>query len=117
MLLRSDWDDRYRRGHDGSAYGQDVLVTGSEGGWPAAPPEAIEWLCERGIRCLGTDGLSVGAAEDGTPAHLAGLGMTFLEALTGLRQLPATGAWFLFLPLKLVDGTGGPGRAIAVLPG
>jgi len=25
-------------------------------------------------------------------------------------------AWFLFLPLNLVDGTGAPGRALAVLP-
>jgi FAD/FMN-containing dehydrogenase len=25
-------------------------------------------------------------------------------------------AWFLFRPLNLVDGTGAPGRALAVLP-
>ena len=30
--------------------------------------------------------------------------------------LPPRGAWFLFLPLNLVDGTGAPGRALAVLP-
>jgi kynurenine formamidase len=42
--------------------------------------------------------------------------MVFVEALTGLEQLPPRGAWFLFLPIKLVAGTGGPGRAVAVLP-
>jgi kynurenine formamidase len=49
---------------------------------------------------------------------LAGLSrrMVFVEALTGLERLPARGAWFLFLPLNLVDGPGAPGRAIAVLP-
>jgi hypothetical protein len=26
------------------------------------------------------------------------------------------GAWFLFLPLNLADGSGAPGRALAVLP-
>jgi kynurenine formamidase len=52
------------------------------------------------------------------PTHLAGLphGISFIEALTGLDALPARGAWFLFLPLRLVHGTGGPGRGRAVLP-
>lgn len=43
--------------------------------------------------------------------------MAIVEALSGLGQLPPRGAWFLFLPIRLVDGTGGPGRALAVLPG
>jgi kynurenine formamidase len=42
--------------------------------------------------------------------------MVFVEALAGLDRLPPRGAWFLFLPLNLVDGTGAPGRALAVLP-
>jgi isatin hydrolase len=63
------------------------------------------------VRRVGTDGLSIGPAEGGAPTHLAGLtrGMTFVEALTGLRRLPPRGAWFLFLPLHLVGGTGAPG--------
>ncbi|HVT66435.1 MAG TPA: hypothetical protein VHF26_01705 [Trebonia sp.] len=70
------------------------------------------------MRCVGTDGLSIGAADDGSAAHLAALpqGMTVVEALCGLGQLPPRGAWFLFLPIRLEDGTGGPGRALAVLP-
>jgi isatin hydrolase len=118
VLLRSDWDQRYVAGPDGSRYGGDALVHGTGPGWPAPTPEAVEWLHDRGVRCVGTDGLSIGPAEGGGPTHLAGLtrGMTFIEALTGLGQLPPRGAWFLFLPLRLVGGTGAPGRALAVLP-
>jgi kynurenine formamidase len=42
--------------------------------------------------------------------------MVFVEALTGLDRLPPRGAWFPFLPLNLVHGTGAPGRALAVVP-
>jgi kynurenine formamidase len=41
--------------------------------------------------------------------------MTFVEALGGLAVLPPRGAWFLFLPLRLAGGTGGPGRALGGL--
>lgn len=69
------------------------------------------------MRLLGTDGASVGAADDGASAHLAGLGrgMVYVEALCRLRELPSRGATFLFLPIKVARGTGGPGRALAFL--
>jgi kynurenine formamidase len=119
VLMRTGWDARYRPGPEGAAYGADVLAGQRSPGWPAPHPETIELLRERGIECVGTDGLSIGPAEDGAPTHLAGLphGMTFVEALHGLRPLPPRGAWFLFLPIRLVGGTGAPGRALAVLPG
>jgi hypothetical protein len=44
------------------------------------------------------------------------IGMTFVEALGGLSAIPPRGAWFLFLPIRLAGGTGGPGRALAVFP-
>lgn len=116
VLLRSGWDSRYRPGSEGAAYGADVLVTATAPGWPAPTADAVGWLHERGVRCLGTDGLSIGPAGNGAPTHLAGLtrGMVFVEALAGLSALPPRGAWFLFLPLHLVAGA--PGRALAVLP-
>ncbi|MBO0775917.1 MAG: cyclase family protein [Actinobacteria bacterium] len=118
VLLRSDWDGNYLPGGEGDAYGTDTLIHRSQPGWPAPTPQAMEWLHDRGVRCVGTDGLSIGPAEGGAPTHLAGLtrGMAFVEALAGLSQLPPRGAWFLFLPICLADGTGGPGRALAVLP-
>lgn len=118
VLLHAGWDERFAAGANGDRYGAEVLVTRTEPGWPAPTPAAVAWLHDRGVRCIGTDGLSIGPAVNGAPTHLAGLtkGMTFVEALTGLDALPPRGAWFLFLPIRLVDGTGGPGRAIAVLP-
>jgi kynurenine formamidase len=78
----------------------------------------MDLIRNRGITCVATDGLSMGPAEGGAPTHLAALpyGVTFVEALTGLAVVPPRGAWFLFLPLRLAGGTGGPGRALAVLP-
>jgi kynurenine formamidase len=117
VLLRGDWDDRYRPGPDGFPYAADALVTRRGPGWPSPTAEAIEHLLDRGVRCVGTDGVSIGAADDGEPAHTAGLaaGMVFVEALCNLDVLPPRGAFFLFLPIKVRDGTGGPGRAVAFL--
>jgi kynurenine formamidase len=60
----------------------------------------------------------MGSSHDGAPVHVAGLsgGAVFVEALTGLSQLPHRGAYFLFSPLKVARGTGAPGRAMAWLP-
>lgn len=118
VLFRTGWDRRYVRGAEGSSYGADVLLTASSPGWPAPQPQTVDLLRQRGVSCVGTDGLSIGPAENGAPTHLAGLshGVSFVEALTGLAELPARGAWFLFLPIRLVGGTGGPGRALAVVP-
>lgn len=118
VLFRSGWDRYYQRGAAGARYGWDVLITGKQPGWPAPDPECVEFLHQRGVRCVGTDGLSVGPAQDGAPTHLAGLshGMVFIEALTNLGRLPVRGAYFIMLPLRIEEGTGGPGRAIAVVP-
>ncbi len=41
--------------------------------------------------------------------------MRYVEALTGLDQLPTRGAFFMFLAPKVAGATGGPGRPIALL--
>jgi kynurenine formamidase len=38
------------------------------------------------------------------------------ENLTGLGALPARGATFIGLPMKIGGGSGGPLRAVAILP-
>jgi kynurenine formamidase len=118
VLLAGGWDRRYRPGPDGAGYAHAPLVARHGGAWPAPDPGAIDLLRERGVRCVGTDGTSMGPADDGAPTHLAGLGhgMVFVECLAQLDRLPPRGAFFLFLGLRIVDGTGGPGRAIALLP-
>lgn len=115
VLFRSRWDTRYRPGDAGDGYVRNPLARRSEPGWPAPSPQTVELLLGRGVRCLGTDGASMGPVDDGAPTHLAGLGagMVFVEGLCRLDHLPARGATFLFLPLPVQGGSGGPGRAIA----
>jgi isatin hydrolase len=118
LLLRSDWDLRYRPGAEGAAYCHEVIVTKQASGWPAPSPQLVLAVAERGVRCLGTDAPSVGAAQDGQPVHVAGLGagLVFLECLARLGTIPAKGAFFVFAPLKLEGGSGAPGRAFALVP-
>jgi isatin hydrolase len=42
--------------------------------------------------------------------------MLFVEGLTNLDRLPARGASFVFLPVKIATASGAPGRAVAILP-
>ena len=118
VLLRSGWDAHYRPLPEGSAYCEDVLVHQSAPGWPAPEVETMALLLERGVRCVGTDGPTIGPAHDGAPVHVFGLsrGAVFVELLTNLDALPPRGAWFCFAPLKLAYGTGAPGRAFALVP-
>jgi kynurenine formamidase len=118
VLLRTGWDRYYLPGPEGSRYCSDALITRSGPGWPAPDVPVMEELLARGVRCVGTDAPSMGPAHDGAPVHVAALsrGAVFVEALTGLGQLPARGAFFQFTPLKVARGTGAPGRAVAWLP-
>jgi isatin hydrolase len=118
LLLRSDWDLRYLPAPAGAAYCHDVIVTRQASGWPAPTPDLARYVARRGVRCLGTDAPSVGAAHDGQPLHVAGLGagLVFLECLANLAAIPPVGAFFMFAPLKLGAGSGAPGRAFALVP-
>ena len=115
VLFRSDWDEHYVAGPAGRTYVVDPFVFSSVIAWPAPSPATMELLRDRGVRCVGTDAVSMGAADDGAPVHVAGLsaGMVFVECLSNLAELPARGATFLFLPIKIGEGSGGPGRALA----
>lgn len=116
VLLRTDWDRRYVPGREGRGYVVDC-VGGRVPAWPAPTVEAVTLLVERGVRCLGVDTPSVGAAEDGYPAHVAGLahGLVYVEGLARLGELPVRGSTFAFFPLPVRGGSGAPGRAIALL--
>lgn len=115
VLFASGWDRHYVEGDAGSRYVDDVLVAKTHAGWPAPAIPAMQLLYERGVRCVGTDGPSMGSAHDGGPVHVWGLsrGMIYVEGLTNLDRLPLRGATFIFLPLKIEGSSGGPGRAVA----
>lgn len=117
VLLYTGWDKYYVTGSLGETYSRQSVLFKQGPGWPAPSPEAVIYLHEKGIRCLGIDAPSIGAAHEGVPAHQEGLsrGMRYIELLAGLGSLPVRGAYFIFLPVKVAGATGGPGRAIALV--
>lgn len=118
VLLLTGWSRHYVKGEAGRAFLHEPVVLQSRPAWPAPEAEAAIFLHERGIATIGIDAPSVGSAEEGNEVHRAGLSreMAFIEGLANLERLPARGASFVFLPLKIAVASGAPGRAIAVLP-
>jgi kynurenine formamidase len=118
VLLRTGWDRYYVEGEEGLKYMHGSLVTGDSPGWPAPAPEMALYLHERGVKTIGIDAPSIGSAHDPVPVHQEGLsrGLRYVEVLTNLGELPVRGAYFVFLPLKIAGSSGGPGRAIALVP-
>lgn len=118
VLIRSGWSDRYYKPFpDGRRFAEDVIA-GTAPAWPALGDDACEILLDRGVVLTGFDTPSAGAWDDVASAHriLLGGDVVVVENLIGLGALPARGATFLFLPLKLAGGSGAPGRAIALVP-
>ena len=118
VLFRTGWDRYYVEGGEGEKYLSASLVTGKYPGWPAPSPETAVYLHEKGVKTIGIDAPSIGSAHDGVPVHQEGLGrgMRYIELLTNLSELPVRGAYFVFLPVKIAGSSGGPGRAMALLP-
>ena len=92
-------------------------LRGRSEGWPAPGPEAVLYLAGKGIRCVATDGPTLGGAGPKRALEtywaLGGKGMVGVEFLTNLGKLPR-GAHFLFAAGKIRGCHGGPGRAIAL---
>lgn len=115
MLLRTDWSQR-----NGDAY----LNVGDGGphtpGWTA---DCLRLLAlERdvlgvGVETVGTDAGQAGGFDPPFPAHtiMHGAGKLGLASLCNLDQLPPTGAIVIAAPLKIVNGSGSPVRAIALV--
>jgi kynurenine formamidase len=87
--------------------------------FPGVSVEAAHLLVERGVAGIGIDTLSIdrGVASD-FPVHFITLpaGLWQLEGLVHLEQLPPRGALLVAGALRLVDGSGTPARALALLP-
>ena len=109
VLLYTSWSDQYfKRFPEGYRFNRSH---------PAPGPRTIEYLYSKGVRHLGLDTYGIGLLQDDAAPHWASLGkgMVVTEKLCNLGQLPARGAYFLFLPIKVEGVTGGPGRAIAIV--
>jgi arylformamidase len=77
------------------------------------------WLAAKGAALVGIDAVNIDDIGDGErPAHtlLLAAGIPVVEHLTGLEQLPPSGAQFTAVPLR-IEGLGTiPVRAFARLP-
>ncbi len=77
-------------------------------------PEGARWIVQRGLRIVGVDFLSIEKkGEPGHPTHveLLSSGVVIVEGLNLADVEP--GQYVLaVLPLKIVDGDGGPARAV-----
>ena len=119
VLFYSGYTDRYYKAFpEGKRLTFDPVVTKSAPGWPAPVPAVMEYLHSKDVMHLGTDGPSMGPVEAGQETHVAGLkyGMSWEEMLVNLHRLPARGAFYIALPIKVADQSGSPARAIALKP-
>ena len=118
VILRTGWEARWP---DRKRYfGDDTPNDASKLHFPSFGKEAANVLVrERKVAGLGLDTPSIdyGPSPD-FPVHriAAAAQVVGLENLTNLSGLPATGAWIIALPMKIAGGSGGPLRAVALLP-
>jgi kynurenine formamidase len=110
-VVHTGWDARQG---DRSAYaGEEELR------FPGLRRDAARLLVARGVAGIGIDtlGIDPGHAE-GFPAHRVTLpaGLWHLEGLANLGAVPARGAWLVAAAVPVVQGSGAPARAFAVLP-
>jgi kynurenine formamidase len=118
VVLRTGWAKRWP---DRKQYlGDDTPGDASKLHFPSYGKESAEYLVhQRRVSALGLDTASIdyGASKDFIVHRIASAaGVPGLENLANLDELPTTGAWIIALPLKISGGSGGPLRAIALVP-
>jgi kynurenine formamidase len=118
VLLRTGWSARWP---DRLAYfGDTTPGDASRLRFPSYGADAAELLVrERSVAALGVDVASIdyGPSTDFAVHRIASAAnVPGFENLTGLDELPATGALVIALPMKIEGGSGGPLRAIALVP-
>jgi kynurenine formamidase len=118
VLLRTGWS---RHWPDARAYlGDDTPGDASKLSFPSYGADAARLLVEeRGVAALGIDTASIdyGRSTDFEVHRVAAArNVPGFENLTNLDRLPARGAIVVALPMKIEGGSGGPLRAIALVP-
>jgi kynurenine formamidase len=118
VLLRTDWSKRWS--DPASYFGDSVPKRATHLHFPSYGLDAARVLVlERGAGVLGLDTPSIdyGPSQDFVVHRMAmGSNVAALENLTSLDQLPPTGALVIALPMKIAGGSGGPLRAVALVP-
>lgn len=116
VLLRTDW---YKRNASAQAF-LNADANGPHSPGPTA--DAIQYLISKdivgwGSETIGTDAGSAGGMTPAFPAHnfLHKANRYGLASLSHLDKLPPKGAILIAAPLKFVNGTGSPVRALALV--
>lgn len=120
LLLRTGFSSRWP---DAAAYlgtaerGESAV---SQLHFPGLHPDAARWVVEeRDIAAIGIDTASIDFGQSTLfESHrvLFERNIPAFENLTQLDALPATGAFVIALPMKIAGGSGGPLRAVAIVP-
>jgi isatin hydrolase len=117
VLMRSDW---YKRNSS-----TETFLNADENGphSPGPSVDCIEYLLTKGVigwgnECVGTDAGGAASFNPPFPAHHLMLEKSRygLASLCQLDKLPPKGAILIVAPLKIVNGTGSPVRALALVP-
>lgn len=120
VLLRTDysrrWPDAER--YLGTAERGEAAVPNLH--FPGLHPDAARWLAEtRRVKAVGIDTASIDYGQSSLfESHrtLYERNIPAFENLTALDRLPPRGATLIALPMKIKGGSGGPLRAIAIVP-
>jgi len=118
VVARTGWSSRWP---DRKEYlGDDTPGDADNLHFPSWGADAVRLLVEqRGVVAIGIDtaSIDVGKSHD-FPVHrlVARANVPGFENLTGLEQVPAKGALMLALPMRIKEGSGGPLRAVALVP-
>ena len=118
VLLRTGWSRHWPNAN--SYLGDDTPGDASKLSFPSYGVEAAKLLVEeRMVAALGIDTASIdyGRSTDFQVHRVAAArNVPGFENLTNLDQLPVRGALLIALPMKIEGGSGGPLRAIALVP-
>jgi len=117
VALRTGWAQYWP---DRNAYmGDDTPGDTSNLSFPSYGESATRLLMERKVAGLGVDTASIdfGQSADFIVHRIAAEQNVYgLENLANLDGLPPTGATIIALPMKIGGGSGGPVRAVALVP-
>ena len=118
VFLRTGWGARY--GDRKAYFGDDTPGATDQLHFPSYGEDAARLLVgERKVGAIGVDTASIdyGQSRDFIVHQIAAeANVPGLENVAHLERVPATGAWAVALPMKIAGGSGGPLRAVALVP-
>lgn len=120
VLIRTDFSKRWPDARTYLGTDEKGAAAVAKLHFPGLHPDAAKWLAEtRKVKAVGLDTASIDYGQSTlfeSHQFLYQRNIPAFENLTALDQLPPRGATVYALPIKIKGGSGGPLRAVAVLP-